>query len=322
MTKYEYVFEAVVHTKVDDAAVSAPSTLTGPAAAAAQYPAVGLPQVELSSGYSMPQFGFGTYKLRGPAAVGIFRDAIRAGHRHFDTAQFYLNHVELGQALREAMEAGEVTREELFVTSKLHNQKHHPRDVAPAFEETMRELGLDYLDLFLIHWPVADRHPLNETWAALEELVDSGRLRSIGVANFEQVHFETILPGARIRPVCNQIELHPYLRNRELERYSVEQGIPVQAWSPLVRGACFEEPAIKSIAARLGATPAQVVLAWHLRQGRVVIPKSSSPQRCRENLGALALAPLLSATDLADIDTLDRGEAGRTGPHPCEECTF
>lgn len=285
-------------------------------------PQLELPQVELSSGFTMPAFGFGTYKLRGEGAMEVFRDAVRAGHRHFDSAQFYLNHVELGQALRQAIADGEVTREELFVTSKLHNQKHHPRDVRPAFEQTMEELGLEYLDLFLIHWPVADRHPLQETWAAMEELVDTGRLRSIGVANFEAEHLELILPGARIAPVVNQIECHPYLRNEALERYSVERGIYVQAWSPLVRGACFAEETITGIAARLAATPAQVVLGWHLRQGRIVIPKSSSPERCRENLAALDVAKLLTDADLAAIDALDRGEEGRTGPHPCAECTF
>lgn len=298
---------------MDDAAAGAAPT---------SRPSVALPQVRLSSGYTMPAFGFGTYKLRGEEAVAVFRDAVRAGHRHFDSAQFYLNHAELGRALREAIADGEVSREELFVTSKLHNQKHHPRDVGPAFEQTMEELGLDYLDLFLIHWPVADRHPLQETWAAMEELVGTGRLRSIGVANFEAEHLDLIMLGARIAPVVNQIECHPYLRNEALERYSVERGIYVQAWSPLVRGACFGEEAITSIAARLGATPAQVVLGWHLRQGRVVIPKSTSPARCRENLAALDVAGLLTDADLAAIDALDRGEEGRTGPHPCAECTF
>ncbi|WP_120002848.1 aldo/keto reductase [Nesterenkonia muleiensis] len=267
--------------------------------------------IQLNSGAHIPQIGFGTSQLAKPAES--VAEALRAGYRHIDTAQMYKNEAEIGQGLR----ASGVSREEVFVTTKLNNPHHDPADAHRTFAESLERLGLDYVDLFLIHWPMPFLEiDYVDTWKAVIELLESGRTKSIGVSNFQPDHLERIIEATGVVPAVNQIEVHPYFANNELREFAKAQGIVIESWSPLGKGDEFGDPIITELAGKHGKTPAQVILAWHLQRGDVVIPKSDTPHRISENLETLGFD--LPEQDVAAIDSLDKGEEGRRSPHPNE----
>jgi 2,5-diketo-D-gluconate reductase A len=224
----------------------------------------------------------------------------------------YRNERGVGQAVRESA----LDRADVFVTSKLNNAAHRPDDARRAFERTLSELGFDYVDMFLIHWPLPTLYDGDyvSTWKTLEEFHRDGRARSIGVSNFQIPHLQRLAAECEIAPAVNQIELHPYFLNDEVRAYAEANGIATEAWSPIAQGAVLDDPVIGEIAARLVRTPAQVVLRWHIQRGSIVFPKSMTPSRIEENFDLFDFE--LEPADVARIDALDRGEAGRTGPHP------
>jgi len=272
----------------------------------------GVPARELNDGRTIPQLGFGVFQISPEETAEAVRDALDVGYRHVDTAQMYGNEAGVGEGIR----AAGVDRDDVYVTSKLNNNAHRPDDARRAFEGTLSALGFDQVDLFLIHWPLPTLYDGDfvSTWKALEELHADGQARSIGVSNFEVEHLERLAAEADVAPAVNQIELHPYFLNREVDEYGREHGIATQAWSPIAQGDVLDDPAIGAIAQRLGRTPAQVVLRWHIQRGNVVFPKSATPERIRENFELFDFE--LEPRDAEAIAGLDRGEAGRTGPHP------
>ncbi|ACZ32214.1 2,5-didehydrogluconate reductase [Xylanimonas cellulosilytica DSM 15894] len=270
-----------------------------------------IPSVALNNGVLIPQLGFGTYKLPPTETKDLVLRAFEAGYRHVDTAQMYRNEREVGQAVA----ASGLPRSEVFVTTKLNNAFHAHDDALAAFDRSLEELGLDVVDLFLIHWPLPAVGLYPQAWAALEEIYASGRARAIGVSNFQPAHLERILETGSVVPAVNQIEVHPYLRQDEVRAFNTTHGIVTEAWSPLGRGTVLADPVIAVIASRHGVTPAQVVLRWHLQRGDVVFPKSATPARIAENADLFGFA--LDDGDLAAIDALHRDE--RTGSHPDTE---
>jgi 2,5-diketo-D-gluconate reductase A len=224
----------------------------------------------------------------------------------------YGNERGVGQAVRESG----LDRSDVFITSKLNNDAHRPDDARRAFEGTLAALGTDYVDLFLIHWPLPGAYDGDfvSTWKVLEEFQADGRARSIGVSNFQVHHLERLEQEADVVPAVNQIEIHPYFRNREVVDHNAGRGIATEAWSPIAQGKVLDDLTIAEIARRVDRTPAQVVLRWHIQHGWIVFPKSVTPARIRENLAIFDFD--LSAEDMAQIDALDQGESGRIGPHP------
>lgn len=273
-------------------------------------------EVELNNHKFMPQVGFGTYKVVPEQASDAVYTAISYGYRHIDTAQLYFNEAEVGQGIGKAIADGLVSREQLYVTTKLNNNNHAPADVERSFDESLAKLGCDYVDLFLVHWPMPNRADLDmvATWKAMTKLLDDGRLRSIGVSNFLPEHIERISQATGVMPVNNQIELHPQFMNRPSADYCRQHGIAVTAWSPLARGRVFDTPQVTTVAQQLGVTPAQAVLRWHIQLGNVVIPKSVTPARIAANLDIDSFE--LSSQQMELISSLDQGEAGRSGKHP------
>ncbi|HKG49319.1 MAG TPA: aldo/keto reductase [Actinomycetales bacterium] len=271
-----------------------------------------VPSIPLNDGTSIPQLGFGVFQIE-PAdtakAVGI---ALQTGYRHIDTAQMYGNEKEVGEAVR----ASGIDRSEVYVTSKLNNGFHRPDDARKAFEGTLAALDLGYLDLFLIHWPLPTLYDGDyvSTWKALEEFKQDGRVRSIGVSNFQVAHLERLAAETGTVPAVNQIEVHPYLTNEEVRAYDQAHGIATEAWSPIAQGAVLDDPTIVKVAERVGRTPAQVVLRWHVERGDIVFPKSTTPARIKENFEIFDFE--LAPADVQAIAALDRGEEGRTGPNP------
>lgn len=273
-------------------------------------------EVELNNHTFMPQVGFGTYKVAPEQASDAVYTAISYGYRHIDTAQLYFNEAEVGQGIGKAIANGLVSREQLYVTTKLNNNNHAPADVERSFDESLAKLGCGYVDLFLVHWPMPNRADLDmvATWKAMTKLLDDGRLRSIGVSNFLPEHIERISQATGVMPVNNQIELHPQFMNRSSADYCRQHGIAVTAWSPLARGRVFDTPQVTTVAQQLGVTPAQAVLRWHIQLGNVVIPKSVTPARIAANLDIDSFE--LSSQQMELISSLDQGEAGRSGKHP------
>lgn len=273
-------------------------------------------EVELNNHTFMPQVGFGTYKVNPEQASDAVYTAISYGYRHIDTAQLYFNEAEVGQGIGKAIADGLVSREQLYVTTKLNNNNHAPADVERSFDESLAKLGCDYVDLFLVHWPMPNRADLDmvATWKAMTKLLEDGRLRSIGVSNFLPEHIERISQATGVMPVNNQIELHPQFMNRASADYCRQHGIAVTAWSPLARGRVFDTPQVTTVAQQLGVTPAQAVLRWHIQLGNVVIPKSVTPARIAANLDIDGFE--LSSQQMELISSLDQGEAGRSGKHP------
>jgi 2,5-diketo-D-gluconate reductase A len=266
------------------------------------------PVVRLNDGHAIPQLGLGVYKVAEHRAADTVRVALEAGYRHVDTAALYRNEAGVGEGIRRSG----IPRDELFVTTKVWNDRHGYDETLRAFDESLGTLGLDRVDLYLIHWPAPRQDRYVETWRALERITADGRATSIGVSNFEPHHLDRLLAESSVTPAVNQVELHPWLPQAELRAYDAAHGILTEAWSPLARGRVLGNPVLDRLAAKHGRTPAQVVLRWHLELGNVVIPKSVTPERIRENLDVFGFS--LDAEDLAAIATLESGE--RTGLHP------
>ena len=271
-----------------------------------------VPGITLNDGNTIPQLGFGVFQIGPEETAEAVGEALGIGYRHIDTAQMYGNEKGVGEAVR----ASGLDRGEVFVTSKLNNSFHDPADAREAFGTTLSELGFDYVDLFLIHWPLPTLYDGDfvSTWKALEEFKGEGRARSIGVSNFQVEHLEKLAAETETVPAVNQIEVHPYFTNEAVRGYGREHGIATEAWSPIAQGGVLEDPTISEIADKTGKTPAQVVLRWHIERGDIVFPKSVTPSRIRENFELFDFE--LEPADVEAIAALDRGEDGRTGPHP------
>jgi len=271
-----------------------------------------VPSLELNDGHTIPQLGFGTYLVEPDETAQVVGEALAVGYRHIDTAEMYQNERGVGVAARDSG----LLREELFVTSKLHNGWHRPDDARRAFEGTLSQLDFDYVDLFLIHWPLPTLFEGDyvSTWKVLEEFRRDGRARSIGVSNFQVEHLERLAAESDTVPAVNQIEAHPYLPNDEVRAYGAAHAIVTEAWSPLAQGHALDDPVVQAIASRTGRSPSQVLLRWHVERGDVVFPKTVSPERMRENLDIFSFE--LTTRDHDALSALDRGEAGRVGPHP------
>ena len=240
------------------------------------------------------------------------RSALEVGYRHIDTAEMYRNEKGVGQGLRDAG----VDRREVFITSKLNNGYHRPDDARRAFDGTLSALDSDYVDLFLIHWPLPTLYDGDfvSTWNVLEEFAKDGRARSIGVSNFQIDHLKRLAEDSQTVPAVNQIEAHPYFANDEVRAYDREHGIVTEAWSPIAQGKVLDDGAITRIAEAHGKTPAQVVLRWHIQRGDIVIPKSVHRERMKSNFDIFDFS--LEGGEMDAITGLDRGESGRTGPNP------
>jgi 2,5-diketo-D-gluconate reductase A len=268
-----------------------------------------VPTVTLNNGVEIPQLGFGVYQIPPAETADAVATALELGYRHIDTAEMYGNEKGVGQAVARSG----IERDEIFVTSKLNNGFHRRDDALRAFDRTLADLGLDHLDLFLVHWPLPGIDvDYVETWTAMEEIYAGGRCRAIGVSNFTQHHLRRLFGETEIRPAVNQIEVHPYLAQDDLRAFDAEHQIVTEAWSPIAQGKVLGDPVITAIADRLGRTPAQVVLRWHVQRGDVVFPKSSSRGRMAENFALFDFE--LGTEDMAALTGLDRGE--RTGPDP------
>ncbi|MFI6759073.1 aldo/keto reductase [Micromonospora sp. NPDC050417] len=266
------------------------------------------PTITLNNGVTMPQLGFGVFQVPNAETAAAVSAALSAGYRSIDTAAAYGNE----QGVRQAIEESGIPRAELFVTTKLWNSDQGYDSTLTAFDTSMGKLGLDYLDLYLIHWPApaADRYV--DSWRAMETLHRDGRVRAIGVSNFLPEHLDRIIDLGGVVPAVNQIELHPALQQREIEAANQRLGIATEAWSPLARAAVLTDPVVTEVAAAHGRTCAQVVLRWHLQQDRIVIPKSVTPDRIKENIGVFDFE--LTASEIDAISSLERDL--RTGPHP------
>lgn len=268
-----------------------------------------VPDVTLLDGTSIPQLGFGVFKVDDDTAETAVAHALAAGYRLIDTAKLYGNEAGVGRAVR----ASGLPREDVYVTTKIWNEDHGRERTLRAFDASVERLGLGVPDLFLIHWPIPGQDLYSETWSTLVELRDAGRVRSVGVSNFQPAHLARIIADSGVTPVVNQVELHPYLQQRALREVHAELGIATEAWSPLGRDTgLLDDPVLVAIAARHGVTPAQVVLRWHLDIGNIVIPKSVTPSRIQANLDVFDFA--LTEEDLQEIAGLDRG--ARIGPDP------
>lgn len=267
-----------------------------------------VPTVTLNNGVTMPRLGFGVFQVPDAETTAAVGTALAAGYRSIDTAAVYGNERGVGRAIAESG----LDRDELFITTKLWNDDQGHDATLAAFDVSLEKLGLDHVDLYLIHWPTPARDLYTETWGALEELLADGRTRAIGVSNFRPAHLERLLSGASVVPAVNQIELHPGLQQRPSRDFHARHGIVTEAWSPLAQGAVLDDEPVAAIAAKHGKSPAQVVLRWHLQTGNVVIPKSVTGARIRENLDVFDFE--LDPREIDAITPLDRGL--RTGPDP------
>ncbi|KPC74675.1 glyoxal reductase [Thermoactinomyces vulgaris] len=261
----------------------------------------------LHNGVKMPWFGLGVWKAKeGEEVENAVKSAIAAGYRSIDTAAVYQNEAGVGAAIK----AAGVPREELFITTKVWNADQGYESTLQAFEESRTKLGLEYVDLYLIHWPVKGKY--KETWKALERLYKDGKVRAIGVSNFQVHHLEDLMADCEVKPMVNQVEFHPYLVQTELRAFCKQAGIQLEAWSPLMQGEVFRVPLLQELAEKYGKTPAQIVLRWDLQHGVVTIPKSVNPDRIKANADVFDFE--LSAEDMARIDALDKHH--RFGPDP------
>jgi 2,5-diketo-D-gluconate reductase A len=270
-----------------------------------------VPTIRLNNGVEIPQLGFGVFQVKPEECVEAVTNALEVGYRHIDTAEMYGNEKEVGEAIRRSG----LDRSEVFVTSKLNNNKHARDDALKAFDQTMDDLGLEYLDLFLVHWPLPGIEvDYVETWQAMEEIYRSDRCRAIGVSNFHEHHLHRIFEATETKPAVNQIEVSPYLTQDPLRAFNHDHEIAVEAWSPIARGKVNDDPAIKQVAESVGRTPAQVTLRWHVQRGDIVFPKSVNRGRMEENFAIFDFE--LDESAMAALTALDRGE--RTGPNPDE----
>jgi 2,5-diketo-D-gluconate reductase A len=271
-----------------------------------------VPAIDLNDGGRIPQLGFGVFKIAPEDTAAAVKAALETGYRHVDTAEMYGNEREVGQGVRDAG----VDRADVYVSSKLNNGFHRPDDARRAFDDTLSALGSDYVDLFLIHWPLPMLYDGDfvSTWHVLEEFARDGRARSIGVSNFQVPHLERLLKESSTVPAVNQVEVHPYFTNEEVRAYGRKHGIVTEAWSPIARGTVLDDPVVERIAKGANKSPAQVVLRWHVQRGDIVFPKSVSPDRMRSNFELFDFE--LDGPDMDALSVLDRGESGRTGPNP------
>ena len=267
-----------------------------------------IPQVPLNDGGSIPQLGFGVYKIPDGETVDAVLAALDAGYRHIDTAAFYENERGVGEAIRRSG----IDRSEVYVTTKVWWTENGYDSALRSFDASLERLGFDTVDLFLIHWPAPKHDKYVDTWRALERIAEEGRARSIGVANFHIHHLQRLAQETSTVPAVNQVELYPWLPQTAVRQYDAAQGIVTEAWSPLARGRILGNPTLDALAAKHGVSPAQVVIRWQLQLGNVVIPKSSTPARIRENIDVFGFE--LDADDLAAIAALETGE--RTGKDP------
>ncbi|UUZ82474.1 aldo/keto reductase [Paenibacillus sp. P26] len=266
---------------------------------------------KLHNGVQMPWFGMGVFKVEeGSELVEAIQSAVRLGYRSIDTAAIYENERSVGDGIREALQESGLSRQDLFVTSKVWNADLGYESTLTAFDTSLNKLGLDYLDLYLIHWPVKGKY--KEAWRALETLYKQGRVKAIGVSNFQIHHLEDLMQDAEIKPMVNQVEYHPYLTQKELLQYCKDQGIQMEAWSPLMQGQLLDQPVLKEIADRHGKSVAQIILRWDLQHGVVTIPKSTKEHRLAENAAVFDFE--LSPGEMEQIDGLNRNH--RVGPDP------
>jgi 2,5-diketo-D-gluconate reductase A len=267
-----------------------------------------VPALELNNGVEIPQLGFGVFQIPPAETKAATLAALEVGYRHIDTAEMYGNEKEVGQAIRESG----VPREHVFVTSKLNNGFHAHDAALKAFDQSLDDLGFDYLDMFLIHWPLPGVGDFVETWKAMEEIHRSGRCNAIGLSNFQISHLQRVLDETGTLPAVNQIECHPYLRQDEVRDFGLEHSIATEAWSPLAKGKVIGDPTVIRIAGEMQRTPAQVVLRWHMQRGDIVFPKTVNRDRMVENFDIFDFE--LNDNDMDLITSLNRDE--RTGPDP------
>lgn len=267
-----------------------------------------IPNITLNDGTVIPQLGFGVFQVKPEETKKATLAALETGYRHIDTAEMYGNEKQVGEAIRESG----INRSDIFVTSKLNNGFHAREDALRAFDQTLADLDFEYLDLFLVHWPLPTVSDYVSTWKAMEEIHSSGRVRSIGVSNFQPQHLQRVLDETGTVPSVNQIEVHPYMTQNDVRAYNEKQGITTEAWSPIAQGKVLDDDVLKDIASRQGKTPAQVTLRWHIQRGDVVFPKSVTRSRVEENFNIFDFE--LSGEDMQAITGLNRDE--RIGGDP------
>ena len=270
----------------------------------------GVPNITLNNGVEIPQLGFGVFQIDPDETKDATLAALEVGYRHIDTAEMYGNEKEVGEAVR----ASGVDRADIFVTSKLNNSFHDYDAALGAFDGTLKALDIDYLDLFLVHWPLPEVGDYVETWKAMEKMYESGRVKAIGVSNFQPHHLRRIHGETSVTPAVNQIEVHPYLANDEVRAFNTEHGIATEAWSPIAQGKVLEDPVLVEIGEAHGKSSGQVTLRWHLQRGDIVFPKSVTRTRVEQNFDLFDFE--LTGEEMTDITALDKGE--RTGPNPDE----
>jgi len=269
-----------------------------------------VPTISLNNGVQIPQLGFGVFQIKPEETVKATTSALEIGYRHIDTAQMYGNEREVGIAVRESG----IPREEVFVTSKLNNNRLERDDILRSFDTSLSELGFDYLDLFLIHWPLPAVADYVARWKVMEEIYAGGRVKAIGVSNFQPNHLRDLFGATDVRPAVNQIEAHPFLTQDELRAFGADHEIVTEAWAPIARGKVNDDPVIAGIAGQVGKTPAQVTLRWHIQRGDVVFPKSVTRSRVEENFDIFDFE--LDEPAMTAISALNRDQ--RTGPNPDE----
>lgn len=273
-----------------------------------------VPSIQLHDGTSIPQLGFGVFQIDPADTAEAVTRAFEVGYRHIDTAEMYGNEKEVGEAIR----TSGLAREDVYVTSKLNNTFHVPADAERAFEQTLTDLGLDQIDLFLIHWPLPTRYDGDfvSTWRTMTSFVEDGRARSVGVSNFQPAHLDRIVEETGVAPVINQVEVHPYFANEAVRAANARHQVATEAWSPIAQGKVLDDAVLREIAEAKGKSTAQVTLRWHVERGDIVFPKSVNVERMRENFEIFDFS--LTDDEVARISGLDQGEAGRTGPNPDE----
>ncbi|MCA2244020.1 aldo/keto reductase [Mycobacterium sp. WUMAC-067] len=271
-----------------------------------------VPTIELNDGVEIPQLGFGVFQIKPDETASAVKTALDIGYRHIDTAEMYGNEKQVREGIRDAG----LDRGEVFITSKLNNGFHRPDDARRAFDQTLKALDSDYVDLFLIHWPLPTLYDGDfvSTWKVFEEFARDGRARSVGVSNFQVAHLNRLADETGTVPSVNQIEVHPYFGNDEVRAYGREHGIATEAWAPIAQGKVLDDPVIKRIAESRDKTPAQVVLRWHIQRGDIVFPKSVTPARVKSNFELFDFE--LDGSDMDAISALNKGESGRNGPNP------
>jgi 2,5-diketo-D-gluconate reductase A len=269
---------------------------------------VSVPTIRLNNGVEIPQLGFGVFQISPEETAPAVRTAVEIGYRHIDTAQMYGNESGVGHGIRDSG----IPREEVFVTSKVNNNRLDRDAMLASFDQSLTDLGFDYLDLLLIHWPLPGVADYVQRWKVMEEICASGRAKAIGVSNFHAHHLRNLFGSSETQPAVNQIEVHPYLTQDELRAFNAEHEIVTEAWAPIAKGKVVDDPVIRGIAEQVGKAPAQVVLRWHLQRGDVVFPKSANSGRMAENFAIFDFE--LDESAMAAISGLNRDE--RTGPDP------